>query len=186
MPCWPRSTWSPASSRDGTFEFVRTDEDIHTAVERRVTAIAGPPGAKMHTGRSRNDQIATDVRLWAKRELREIARRVHRPPGGADRPRRRGRPRLPPRLHAPPAGAARAPRASPAGPRVGVRPRRRADRRRDRARRRVAARRRRAGRLLAAARPGRDGCRPRVRARLRQLARRGRSTAITSPRRCSR
>ena len=60
----------------GTFEFVRTDEDIHTAVERRVTALAGPAGAKLHTGRSRNDQIATDVRLWCKRELREIARRV--------------------------------------------------------------------------------------------------------------
>ena len=65
-----------AELADGTFEFVRTDEDIHTAVERRVTALAGPAGAKMHTGRSRNDQIATDVRLWCKRELREIGRRV--------------------------------------------------------------------------------------------------------------
>ena len=60
----------------GTFEFVRTDEDIHTAIERRVTALAGAAGGKLHTGRSRNDQTATDLRLWAKRELREVARRV--------------------------------------------------------------------------------------------------------------
>ena len=40
------------------------DEDIHTAVERRLTEIVGPPGGKLHTGRSRNDQVATDFRLW--------------------------------------------------------------------------------------------------------------------------
>ncbi|HET6952320.1 MAG TPA: lyase family protein, partial [Acidimicrobiales bacterium] len=60
----------------GAFTFERGDEDIHTAIERRVTALAGPAGAKLHTGRSRNDQIATDLRLWARRELGEIARRV--------------------------------------------------------------------------------------------------------------
>jgi argininosuccinate lyase len=60
----------------GVFEFVPSDEDIHTAVERRVTEIAGPAGAKLHTGRSRNDQSATDVRLWLKRELLVIAERV--------------------------------------------------------------------------------------------------------------
>jgi argininosuccinate lyase len=48
----------------GTFTFVDTDEDIHTAIERRVTEIAGDAGAKLHTGRSRNDQVATDLRLW--------------------------------------------------------------------------------------------------------------------------
>jgi argininosuccinate lyase len=61
---------------EGTFAFEPTDEDIHTAIERRVIALAGPPGAKLHTGRSRNDQIATDLRLWAKRELGGIAQRV--------------------------------------------------------------------------------------------------------------
>ncbi len=61
---------------DGTFAFEPTDEDIHTAIERRVTALAGAAGAKLHTGRSRNDQIATDLRLWAKRELARIAQRV--------------------------------------------------------------------------------------------------------------
>ena len=41
------------------------DEDIHTAVERRLTEIVGEVGGKLHTGRSRNDQVATDFRLWA-------------------------------------------------------------------------------------------------------------------------
>ena len=53
-----------------------SDEDIHTAVERRVTEIAGPAGAKLHTGRSRNDQVATDLRLFTKRELLATAERV--------------------------------------------------------------------------------------------------------------
>ncbi len=53
----------------GTFVFDKADEDIHTAVERRVTELAGPTGAKLHTGRSRNDQVATDLRLWTKRNL---------------------------------------------------------------------------------------------------------------------
>lgn len=60
----------------GTFVFLPTDEDIHTAVERRVTELSGAAGAKLHTGRSRNDQCATDLRLWCKRELLEIGRRV--------------------------------------------------------------------------------------------------------------
>ncbi len=57
----------------GTFAFVETDEDIHTAVERRVTELAGPAGGKLHTARSRNDQVATDLRLWCKRELVAVA-----------------------------------------------------------------------------------------------------------------
>lgn len=61
---------------DGTFVFVASDEDIHTAVERRVTEIAGPAGGKLHTGRSRNDQVATDLRLYTKRALLEVADRV--------------------------------------------------------------------------------------------------------------
>jgi argininosuccinate lyase len=61
----------------GTFEFVPTDEDVHTAVERRVIALAGAAGAKLHTARSRNDQVATDLRLWLRREGRAVARRTH-------------------------------------------------------------------------------------------------------------
>ena len=57
----------------GAFQFAPSDEDIHTAVERRVTEIAGDAGAKLHTGRSRNDQTATDLRLHTKRRLHEIA-----------------------------------------------------------------------------------------------------------------
>jgi argininosuccinate lyase len=52
----------------GTFEFAPSDEDIHTAIERRVTEIAGATGAKLHTGRSRNDQVALALRLWLRRE----------------------------------------------------------------------------------------------------------------------
>jgi argininosuccinate lyase len=63
--------------RSETFAFAAGDEDIHTAVERRVTEIAGAVGAKLHTGRSRNDQVATDLRLYCKRELFELAGRVH-------------------------------------------------------------------------------------------------------------
>jgi argininosuccinate lyase len=59
-----------------SFKFQPGDEDIHTAIERRVTEIAGPVGAKLHTGRSRNDQVATALRLYAKRELRGVAARV--------------------------------------------------------------------------------------------------------------
>ena len=47
-----------------TFNFHVSDEDIHTAVERRLIEIVGPVGGKLHTGRSRNDQVATDFRLW--------------------------------------------------------------------------------------------------------------------------
>ena len=61
-----------------TFVFVESDEDIHTAVERRVTELAGPAGGKLHTARSRNDQVSTDLRLWCKRELLAVARLLHR------------------------------------------------------------------------------------------------------------
>ncbi len=60
----------------GTFSFQTSDEDIHTAVERRVTEIAGAAGAKLHTGRSRNDQVATDLRLYTRRTLAEVVDRV--------------------------------------------------------------------------------------------------------------
>jgi len=62
---------------EGTFSFAPTDEDIHTAIERRVTDLAGPAGAKLHTGRSRNDQVALDLRLFLRREGRAVALAVH-------------------------------------------------------------------------------------------------------------
>jgi len=63
---------------DGSFEFSPSDEDIHTAIERRVTELAGPSGAKLHTGRSRNDQVATALRLFFRREGTDVAAHVHR------------------------------------------------------------------------------------------------------------
>ena len=50
--------------RSQSFTFTPEDEDIHTAVERRLGEIIGPLAGKLHTGRSRNDQVSTDFRLW--------------------------------------------------------------------------------------------------------------------------
>ncbi len=54
----------------GDFPFADGDVDIHTAIERRVTELAGPVGGKLHTARSRNDQVATDLAMYT----REVAR----------------------------------------------------------------------------------------------------------------
>mmetsp|Transcript_1604 Transcript_1604/g.2627 ORF Transcript_1604/g.2627 Transcript_1604/m.2627 type:complete len:481 (+) Transcript_1604:55-1497(+) len=51
---------------NGTFEIKDGDEDIHTANERRLTELIGSVGGKLHTGRSRNDQVTTDLRLWTR------------------------------------------------------------------------------------------------------------------------
>jgi argininosuccinate lyase len=48
----------------GSFAFAPTDEDIHTAVERRLGELIGGAAGKLHTGRSRNDQVAADFRMW--------------------------------------------------------------------------------------------------------------------------
>ncbi len=48
--------------RTGVLDVVASDEDVHTAIERRVTELVGPVGGKIHTGRSRNDQVATAFR----------------------------------------------------------------------------------------------------------------------------
>ncbi len=50
----------------GEFPFAGDDEDIHMAVERRLTELIGPVGGKLHTGRSRNDQVATDLALFVR------------------------------------------------------------------------------------------------------------------------
>jgi len=50
----------------GTFAFRDDDEDIHMAVERRLTEIVGPVGGKLHTARSRNDQVATDMAMFTR------------------------------------------------------------------------------------------------------------------------
>ncbi|WP_028064278.1 argininosuccinate lyase [Solirubrobacter soli] len=55
-----------AELNDGEFKFLDNDEDIHMAVERRLTEIVGPVGGKLHTARSRNDQVATDMAMFTR------------------------------------------------------------------------------------------------------------------------
>jgi len=56
----------------GVFSVKEDDEDIHTANERRLSELIGPLGGKLHTGRSRNDQVATDMRLWLLGEVKDV------------------------------------------------------------------------------------------------------------------
>ena len=83
--CVPRSSAAPSPTprpprksavheewASDAFEIKPGDHDIHTANERRVTELIGPLGGKLHTGRSRNDQVATDTRLWIVEAERDI------------------------------------------------------------------------------------------------------------------
>jgi argininosuccinate lyase len=65
-----------AELREGRFPFAEDDEDVHMAVERRVTELAGPVGGKLHTARSRNDQVATDLALWTREAAEDLAGRA--------------------------------------------------------------------------------------------------------------
>jgi argininosuccinate lyase len=58
--------------RDGCFQVAPGDEDVHTAVERRLGELIGPVAGKLHTGRSRNDQVATDLRWWLRSRVDEL------------------------------------------------------------------------------------------------------------------
>jgi len=60
----------------GEFETRPLDEDIHTAVERRLGELVGQVASKLHTGRSRNDQVATDLRLYLMREIPDLRQRL--------------------------------------------------------------------------------------------------------------
>jgi argininosuccinate lyase len=64
--------------RDGTFPFADGDEDVHMAIERRVTELAGPVGGKLHTARSRNDQVATDMALFTRAHAGHAGERLGR------------------------------------------------------------------------------------------------------------
>ena len=57
----------------GTFEWKLELEDVHLNIEARLTQLVGDAGKRLHTGRSRNDQVATDVRLWLRGEIDQIA-----------------------------------------------------------------------------------------------------------------
>ena len=56
----------------GAFEWKISDEDLHMGIEKRLTAIIGEVGGKLHTARSRNDQVAVDFRRYVVRKNREI------------------------------------------------------------------------------------------------------------------
>jgi argininosuccinate lyase len=58
----------------GRFKWSLDDEDVHLNIERRLTDLVGDAGKRLHTARSRNDQVATDVRLWLRAEIDAIAR----------------------------------------------------------------------------------------------------------------
>ncbi|MBX6377236.1 MAG: argininosuccinate lyase [Clostridia bacterium] len=62
----------------GTFPFRREYEDIHLNVERRLIELIGPVGGKLHTGRSRNDQVALDMHLYAKEAIARLQERLRR------------------------------------------------------------------------------------------------------------
>ncbi len=51
------------------FQWSIDDEDVHLNIEKRLTALVGDAGKRLHTGRSRNDQVATDIRLWLREEI---------------------------------------------------------------------------------------------------------------------
>jgi argininosuccinate lyase len=63
---------------DGSFPFTDGDEDIHMAIERRVTEIVGPVGGKLHTARSRNDQVATDMAMFVRAHAHETSGAITR------------------------------------------------------------------------------------------------------------
>jgi argininosuccinate lyase len=66
-----KQVWSEIQA--GTHEFRQSDEDIHLSVEARLREIIGAPAGRLHTGRSRNDQVATDFRMWTREALVMLA-----------------------------------------------------------------------------------------------------------------
>ena len=65
-----------AEVRSGKFKWSLAAEDVHLNLERRLTALAGDAGKRLHTARSRNDQVATDVRLWLRDAIDAIGARL--------------------------------------------------------------------------------------------------------------
>ncbi len=61
---------------NGRFKWSLDAEDVHLNIERRLTALVGDAGKKLHTARSRNDQVATDLRLWLRAEIDAILQRL--------------------------------------------------------------------------------------------------------------
>ena len=66
-----------ADIESGNFKWALEDEDVHMAIERALTERIGTDGARLHTGRSRNDQVATDTRLYMKERTRDVGRAIN-------------------------------------------------------------------------------------------------------------
>ncbi len=64
--------------RDGKFEWLLDLEDVHLNIEKRLTDKVGDAGKRLHTGRSRNDQVATDVRLWLRATVDDVLARIRK------------------------------------------------------------------------------------------------------------
>jgi argininosuccinate lyase len=64
--------------RDGTMKWSAALEDVHMNIESRLIELVGPLGGKLHTGRSRNDQVATDLRLYARRAADDVGAAIDR------------------------------------------------------------------------------------------------------------
>ena len=62
--------------KENNFNWKIELEDVHLNIEARLTELIGEPGEKIHTARSRNDQVATDLRLWLRSEIDIIARLI--------------------------------------------------------------------------------------------------------------
>ena len=67
-----------AEIRAGSFDWSIDREDVHMNIEARLTALIGDAGKRLHTGRSRNDQVATDIRLWLRGEIDVIIELLRR------------------------------------------------------------------------------------------------------------
>ncbi|MDR2586734.1 MAG: argininosuccinate lyase [Coriobacteriales bacterium] len=65
-----------AALEAGEFEFSLADEDIHMSIERALTKLVGDAGRRLHTARSRNDQVATDTRLYVRQQAQALARQL--------------------------------------------------------------------------------------------------------------
>jgi argininosuccinate lyase len=63
--------------RDGVFNWSVDLEDVHLNIERRLTELVGDPGKRLHTARSRNDQVATDIRLWLRDTIDDLQLALH-------------------------------------------------------------------------------------------------------------
>src|SRR5262249_61901283 len=61
----------------GNFEFSSEHEDIHMNIEARLAELIGPAAGRLHTARSRNDQVATDLRLWLRGAIDRLDLAIH-------------------------------------------------------------------------------------------------------------